>query len=55
MTQRGLYPNIFPATDWYKAMFNDYTINQRANISVSGGGSIARYYVAASIAKIMEI
>ncbi|MDD3909525.1 MAG: SusC/RagA family TonB-linked outer membrane protein [Proteiniphilum sp.] len=51
MTQRGLYPNIFPATDWYKAMFNDYTINQRANISVSGGGSIARYYVAASIAK----
>ncbi|MFA6852607.1 MAG: SusC/RagA family TonB-linked outer membrane protein, partial [Bacilli bacterium] len=51
MTQRGLYPDIFPATDWYKSMFNDYTINQRANISVSGGGSIARYYVAASIAK----
>ena len=51
MTQRGLYPDIFPATDWYKSMFSDYTINQRANISVSGGGSIARYYVAASIAK----
>ena len=32
-------------------MFNDHTINQRANISVSGGGAIARYYVAASIAK----
>ncbi len=51
MTRRGLYPDIFPATDWYKAMFNDYTINQRANLSVSGGGTIARYYVAASIAK----
>lgn len=51
MTQRGLYPDIFPATDWYKSMFSDYTINQRANISVSGGGSIARYYVAASVAK----
>lgn len=51
MTQRGLYPDIFPATDWYKSMFNNYTINQRANISVSGGGSVARYYVAASIAK----
>lgn len=51
MTQRGLYPDIFPSTDWYKAMFKDYTINQRANISVSGGGTIARYYVAASVTK----
>jgi TonB-linked SusC/RagA family outer membrane protein len=51
MTERGLYPDIFPATDWYKALFNDHAINQRANISVSGGGAIARYYVAASIAK----
>lgn len=51
MTERGLYPDIFPATDWYKAMFNDYTNNQRANISVSGGGKVARYYVAASVAK----
>jgi TonB-linked SusC/RagA family outer membrane protein len=49
MTERGLYPDIYPATDWYKATFNDVTINQRANISVSGGGAIARYYVAANI------
>lgn len=51
MTERGQYPDIFPATDWYKAMFNDYTVNQRANLSVSGGGSVARYYVAASVAQ----
>lgn len=51
MTERGLYPDIFPATDWYEAMFKSYTMNQRANVSVSGGGTIARYYVAASVTK----
>lgn len=51
MTERGLYPDIFPATDWYNSMFNDVTSNQRANLSVSGGGSVARYYVAANISR----
>lgn len=36
MTERGLYPDFFPATDWYGTMFRDLTMNQRANISVSG-------------------
>jgi TonB-linked SusC/RagA family outer membrane protein len=49
MTERGLYPDIYPATDWYKAMFNDVISNQRANLSVSGGGAVARYYVAANM------
>jgi TonB-linked SusC/RagA family outer membrane protein len=49
MTAEGRYPDIFPATDWYKTMFNDVISNQRANLSVSGGGKIARYYVAANI------
>ncbi|WP_080903022.1 TonB-dependent receptor [Parabacteroides sp. Marseille-P3160] len=49
MTERGLYPDIFPANDWYKTMFDDVTINQRANLSLSGGGTVARYYVAANI------
>jgi len=49
MTERGEYPDIFPATDWYDAMFSQYTTNQRANLSISGGGNIARYYVAANI------
>ena len=51
MTERGLYPDIFPATDWYNSMFNDVISNQRANLSVSGGGSVARYYVAANISR----
>ncbi|MDR1667266.1 MAG: TonB-dependent receptor [Bacteroidales bacterium] len=51
MTERGEYPDIFPATDWYRSMFNDYAVNQRANLSVSGGGKVARYYVAANIAQ----
>ena len=51
MTERGLYPDIYPATDWYDTMFKNTTINQRANLSVSGGGTIARYYVAANISK----
>ncbi|MDR3252774.1 MAG: SusC/RagA family TonB-linked outer membrane protein, partial [Tannerella sp.] len=49
LTERGLNPDIYPATDWYKTMFDDVTINQRANLSISGGGAIARYYVAANI------
>jgi TonB-linked SusC/RagA family outer membrane protein len=51
MTERGLYPDIFPATDWYETMFNDITTNQRVNLSLSGGGNVARYYVAANITK----
>ena len=51
MTERSLYPDIFPATDWYSAMFKDLTMNQRANISVSGGGTVARYYVAANMTR----
>ena len=51
MTERGLYPDIFPATDWYDAMFRDVTMNQRANLSISGGGTVARYYVAANVTR----
>ncbi|MGV3761049.1 SusC/RagA family TonB-linked outer membrane protein [Parapedobacter sp.] len=49
MTERGLYPDIFPATDWYDAMFEDVISNQRVNLSLSGGGKVARYYVAANV------
>ena len=48
MTQAGVHPLIFPANDWKEMMFKDYTMNQRANLNVSGGGGVARYYVAGS-------
>jgi len=47
-TEEGLHPIIFPATDWRKTLFKDNTINQRYNMSVSGGGKVASYYVAGS-------
>ncbi|MCD9017332.1 TonB-dependent receptor [Parachryseolinea silvisoli] len=37
---------IYPATDWRKELMKNYTMNQRANLNVSGGGPAARYYVA---------
>ncbi|WP_423129886.1 SusC/RagA family TonB-linked outer membrane protein [Gaoshiqia sp. Z1-71] len=49
MTEKGLYPDIFPATDWYKTMFRDVVCNQRVNLSIGGGGKVARYYVAANV------
>lgn len=39
---------IYPSIDWRKELFKDHTFNQRMNLSVSGGGNIARYYVAGS-------
>lgn len=46
-TQRGEYPMIYPNVDWYDALFNKATWNQKANLNVSGGGRVATYYVAA--------
>lgn len=47
-TAAGKNPLVYPANDWRKMLFKDYTMNQRINLNVSGGGAIARYYVAAS-------
>jgi TonB-linked SusC/RagA family outer membrane protein len=41
----------YPAIDWQEMLFNDYTFNQRYNMNVSGGGAIARYYIAASYSR----
>lgn len=45
-TKAGFNSNVYPATDWYDALFKDVTINHRANFNVSGGGKVARYYIA---------
>lgn len=47
-TLQGKNPYVYPATDWRKALFKEYTQNRRGNLSVSGGGEVAQYYVAAS-------
>lgn len=38
----------YPAVNWMDELLNDYAMNQRANLSVRGGGSIAQYYVSGS-------
>lgn len=39
-------PYVYPSVDWMKEMFKDYTVNQRVNFNVRGGGSVATYYLA---------
>ena len=50
-TERGTDPLRYPAVDWYDELFKNQTFNQRYNLNISGGGKIARYYVAASYSK----
>ena len=45
-TEAGLHPLLFPATKWSDMLFKKSTTNQRVNFNISGGGKIARYYVA---------
>jgi TonB-linked SusC/RagA family outer membrane protein len=50
-TIRGANPYVYPANDWRSLLVKDVVSNQRANLNVSGGGGVARYYIAASYAK----
>ncbi|HBX21838.1 MAG TPA: SusC/RagA family TonB-linked outer membrane protein [Porphyromonadaceae bacterium] len=42
-------PDLYPNVNWIKSLYNDYAHNTRLNMNVSGGGSIARYYIAGSL------
>ncbi|MDR2036911.1 MAG: TonB-dependent receptor [Bacteroidales bacterium] len=44
-TIAGLNSYVYPATDWKESLMKNHTMNQRVNVSVSGGGKIARYFV----------
>ncbi|MDR0845361.1 MAG: TonB-dependent receptor [Tannerella sp.] len=50
-TAAGMNPLIYPANDWRKMLIKDYSMNQRVNLNVSGGGLVARYYVAGSFSQ----
>ena len=43
--EQGRNPYVFPMVDWMDKMFKPFTMNQRGNISLSGGGTVARYMV----------
>ena len=44
--EEGRNPYVFPMVDWMDKLFKDVTMNQRGNINLSGGGTVARYFVA---------
>lgn len=50
-TERGLHRDIYPATNWQDAMFRNTAVNNRLNMSFTGGGPIARYYVAGAVTR----
>ncbi len=47
-TENKVHPEAYPNVDWYGELFNNYTINQKANLNVSGGGEVVSYYLSTS-------
>ena len=47
-TAREINPYAFPNINWYDELFKSETINKRYNLSVTGGGKVVNYYLAAS-------
>lgn len=45
-TIAGVNPYIYPANNWMNQLIKRNTNNQRMNFSASGGGKLARYYIA---------
>ena len=39
----------YPTINWFDELLEDYTLNSRFNFNVSGGGKVARYYLAATV------
>jgi TonB-linked SusC/RagA family outer membrane protein len=49
--RRGLDPDLFPNVDWQDVILKNGTPNYRGTLSLSGGGTSARYYVSGSYIK----
>jgi TonB-linked SusC/RagA family outer membrane protein len=47
-TIAGMNPLAYPVNNWRDILFKQFTMNQRANLNVTGGGKVARYYLAAT-------
>src|SRR5690606_12453497 len=48
MLRLGLDPDRFPNVDWMDVILRDATYSNRTQLSLSGGGRTARYYVGGS-------
>lgn len=42
-------PDLYPDVNWIDELYNDFAQNTRFNANISGGGSVARYYIAGSL------
>ena len=49
--EEGKNPYVYPMVNWQDMLFKRSTTNQRANLNISGGGNVARYYIALTYAK----
>jgi TonB-linked SusC/RagA family outer membrane protein len=41
--------NVYPGVNWFDELFEESTFNDRFNFNVSGGGKVARYYLASTV------
>jgi TonB-linked SusC/RagA family outer membrane protein len=44
-------PYVYPSVDWMDMLTKNMAVNQRVNLNISGGGKIARYYIAGSFSQ----
>lgn len=44
-TIAGDQPYLYPNNDWIGLLIKDYTMNQRFNMNMNGGGKVAQYYI----------
>ncbi|KAA8484057.1 TonB-linked SusC/RagA family outer membrane protein [Arcticibacter tournemirensis] len=44
-TAKGLDPDLYPNTNWFKELFNKTGQNRRARVNAGGGSENARYYL----------
>ncbi len=49
MFSNGLDPDLYPNVSWRDVVLKDYVWNQQHHISVTGGGTNARYYMSVGI------
>lgn len=45
-TAAGFNPVLYPNNNWMDMLIKDYTMNQRFNMNLTGGGQAAQYYIA---------
>ncbi|WP_190277593.1 SusC/RagA family TonB-linked outer membrane protein [Adhaeribacter rhizoryzae] len=47
-TRSGEDPYLYPNVNWMDMMMKDWSNNQRANLNITGGGDVAKYFVSAT-------